>query len=246
MDETIIRSEGLSKTHRTEGVIVTALRDVDLTIHPGEFVAAMGPSGSGKTTLMNLLGCLDRPSDGRYWLAGQEVSRLSRNALAEVRNRQVGFVFQNYNLLARTTALENVELPLVYGGMAASKRRQRARDLLASVGLSGREHHLPSQLSGGQQQRVAIARALANGPKLLLADEPTGALDTRSGLEIMAIFQDLNRSGVTVVMVTHEAEVARYADRQISFRDGRLVSDQTQRPDDASATVAILDREATA
>jgi putative ABC transport system ATP-binding protein len=242
MDETIIRTEGLGKTYRTEGVTVTALRDVDLTIRSGEFVAAMGPSGSGKTTLMNLLGCLDRPSDGRYWLAGQEVSRLSRNALAEIRNRQVGFVFQNYNLLARTTALENVELPLVYGGMAASKRRQRARDLLTSVGLAGREHHLPSQLSGGQQQRVAIARALANDPKLLLADEPTGALDTRSGLEIMAIFQDLNRSGVTVVMVTHEPDVARYAGRQIAFRDGRLVADQTQQPDDANAAVATLDR----
>jgi putative ABC transport system ATP-binding protein len=246
MDETIIRTESLGKTYRTEGVTVTALRDVDLTIRSGEFVAAMGPSGSGKTTLMNLLGCLDRPSDGRYWLAGREVSRLSRNALAEVRNQQVGFVFQNYNLLARTTALENVELPLVYGGMAASKRRQRARDLLARVGLSGREHHLPSQLSGGQQQRVAIARALANGPKLLLADEPTGALDTRSGLEIMAIFQDLNRSGVTVVMVTHESDVARYAGRQISFRDGRLVSDQTQHPADALAAVGILDREVAA
>jgi putative ABC transport system ATP-binding protein len=244
--EAIIRLEGLGKTYRTDGAVVEALRDVDLTIHPGEFVAAMGPSGSGKSTLMNLLGCLDRPTAGRYWLAGHEVSRLSRNALAEIRNRQVGFVFQSYNLLARTTALENVELPLVYGGMAASKRRQRARDLLASVGLSGREHHMPSQLSGGQQQRVAIARALANGPKLLLADEPTGALDTRSGLEIMAIFQDLNRSGVTVVMVTHEADVARYASRQISFRDGRLVSDQTQHPDDAFAAVSILDQEVAA
>ena len=167
--------------------------------------------------------------------------RLSRNALAEIRNRRVGFVFQSYNLLARTTALENVELPLVYGGMGAAKRRRRARDLLASVGLSGREHHLPSQLSGGQQQRVAIARALANDPKLILADEPTGALDSRSGLEVMAIFQELNRSGVTVVTVTHEADVARFSGRQLTFRDGRLVSDRMNSPEDALAAVRGLD-----
>lgn len=246
MAEAIIRTEGLGKTYRTDGAAVEALRDVDLMIPSGEFVAAMGPSGSGKTTLMNLLGCLDRPSGGRYWLADEEVSRLSRNALAEVRNRQIGFVFQNYNLLPRTTALENVELPLVYAGMRAGPRRQRARDLLANVGLAGREHHMPSQLSGGQQQRVAIARALANDPKLVLADEPTGALDTRSGLEVMAIFQDLNRTGVTVVMVTHEADVARYASRQISFRDGRLVLDQVQRPDDALTVLQTLDREVAA
>jgi putative ABC transport system ATP-binding protein len=246
MTEAIIRTEDLSKTYQTDGASVEALRSVDLLIHPGEFVAAMGPSGSGKSTLMNLLGCLDRPSDGRYWLASQEVSRLSRNALAEIRNRHVGFVFQSYNLLARTTALENVELPLVYGGMGVAKRRQRAGELLASVGLSGREHHMPSQLSGGQQQRVAIARALANDPKLILADEPTGALDSRSGLEIMAIFQDLNRSGVTVVTVTHEVEVARFARRQLTFRDGRLVSDQTRSPEDALAAVQTVDREVTA
>jgi putative ABC transport system ATP-binding protein len=246
MVDTIIRTKGLGKTYRTDGTTVEALRDVDLTIHPGEFVAAMGPSGSGKTTLMNLLGCLDRPTDGQYWLAGQEVSQLSRNALAGVRNRQVGFVFQSYNLLARTSALENVELPLVYAGMRAALRRQRARDLLASVGLSGREHHLPSQLSGGQQQRVAIARALANDPKLLLADEPTGALDTRSGLEVIALFQELNRSGVTVVTVTHEAEVARFAGRQLAFRDGCLILDRAQRPDNALAALQALGRGAAA
>jgi putative ABC transport system ATP-binding protein len=240
MDGAIIRAEGLSKTYRMEGIEVEALRDVDLSIRPGESVAVMGPSGSGKSTLMNLLGCLDRPSAGRCWLAGQEVSLLSRDALAGIRNRRIGFVFQACNLLPRTTALENVELPMVYAGIGAAARRRHARDLLARVGLADRGHHMPPQLSGGQQQRVAIARALANGPDILLADEPTGALDSRSGLEVMTIFQELNRSGMTVVVVTHEAEVARFAGRRLDFRDGRLVSDRERVPADARAALPDL------
>jgi putative ABC transport system ATP-binding protein len=194
----------------------------------------MGPSGSGKSTFMNLIGCLDRPSDGEYRLDGQAVSALSGDALAAARNRYVGFVFQSFNLLARTSALENVELPLVYAGVAARERRARAAEMLARVGLAGRADHLPQQLSGGQQQRVAIARALVTRPALILADEPTGALDSRTSLEIMALFQELNRQGMTVVLVTHEPDVARFARRALRFLDGRVVADEANvAPDDA-------------
>lgn len=215
----------LTKTYVVGQTAVPALRGVSLAIDRGEFVAVMGSSGSGKSTLMNLLGCLDAPSSGTYHLAGQDVLRLSSNKLAAVRNTSVGFVFQQFNLLARATALENVELPMVYAGIGLRERRRRAREVLAQVGLSDREHHRPSQLSGGQQQRVAIARALVNQPLLLLADEPTGALDSVTSDEIMATLVRLNEGGLTVTVVTHDAEVARYARRVIHFKDGRVVSD---------------------
>ncbi|TYO65349.1 ABC transporter ATP-binding protein [Bradyrhizobium hipponense] len=215
----------LTKTYVVGQTAVPALRGVSLAIDSGEFVAVMGSSGSGKSTLMNLLGCLDAPSSGTYHLAGQDVLRLSSNKLAAVRNTSIGFVFQQFNLLARATALENVELPMVYAGLRRRERRRRAREALAQVGLSEREHHRPSQLSGGQQQRVAIARALVNQPLLLLADEPTGALDSVTSEEIMAALVRLNEGGLTVVVVTHDPEVARYARRVIHFKDGRVVSD---------------------
>jgi putative ABC transport system ATP-binding protein len=230
----VIRTEKLTKLYRMAGHEVAALRGVDLTVEAGEFVAVMGPSGSGKSSLMNIIGCLDQPSSGRCWLGGRELSRLGSNALTAIRNQEIGFVFQSYNLLPRMSAQDNVELPMVYAEVRRAERHRRARDLLARVGLKGREHHEPVQLSGGQQQRVAIARALANRPRLILADEPTGALDTRSGLEIMAILQDLNRQGITVVIVTHEPEVARFAGRRIRFRDGRLVDDRRTLPFDAA------------
>ncbi|MBH5402741.1 ABC transporter ATP-binding protein [Bradyrhizobium sp. CNPSo 4010] len=215
----------LTKTYMLGQTAVPALRGISLAIDRGEFVAVMGSSGSGKSTLMNLLGCLDAPSSGTYHLAGQDVLRLSSNKLAAVRNTSVGFVFQQFNLLARATALENVELPMVYAGIGWRERTRRAREVLAQVGLSDREHHRPSQLSGGQQQRVAIARALVNQPLLLLADEPTGALDSVTSDEIMATLVRLNEGGLTVIVVTHDAEVARYARRVIHFKDGRVVSD---------------------
>ncbi|MGX9431449.1 MULTISPECIES: ABC transporter ATP-binding protein [Bradyrhizobium] len=215
----------LTKTYLLGQTAVPALRGVTLAIDRGEFVAVMGSSGSGKSTLMNLLGCLDAPSSGSYHLAGQDVLRLSSNKLAAVRNTSIGFVFQQFNLLARATALENVELPMVYAGLGRRERRRRARNALAQVGLSDRGHHRPSQLSGGQQQRVAIARALVNQPLLLLADEPTGALDSVTSEEIMAFLVRLNEGGLTVIVVTHDAEVARYARRVIHFKDGRVVSD---------------------
>ncbi|MEH2526722.1 MULTISPECIES: ABC transporter ATP-binding protein [unclassified Bradyrhizobium] len=221
----LVAVSDLTKTYVVGQTAVPALRGVSLAIERGEFVAVMGSSGSGKSTLMNLLGCLDAPSSGTYHLAGQDVLHLSSNKLAAVRNTSIGFVFQQFNLLARATALENVELPMVYAGLGRRERRRRARNALAQVGLSEREHHRPSQLSGGQQQRVAIARALVNQPLLLLADEPTGALDSVTSEEIMAALARLNEGGLTVIVVTHDAEVARYARRIIHFKDGRVVSD---------------------
>jgi putative ABC transport system ATP-binding protein len=211
-------------------VDVHALAGVSLAIADGEFVAVMGASGSGKSTLMNILGCLDRPTRGRYLLGGEEVSQLAPDALAEVRNRTIGFVFQSFNLLARTSALENVELPLVYAGARPAERRERAVEALERVGLGERLDHHPSQLSGGQQQRVAIARALVNRPRLILADEPTGNLDSRSSVEMMALLQELGDDGMTVVLVTHEADIAAYARRVIVVRDGRIEDDRTTKP----------------
>ena len=224
-----IAVEALTKTYAMGDIEVHALRGVSLAIDPGEFVAVTGPSGSGKSTFMHILGCLDRPTSGRYELDGRDVSRLSRDELAEVRNRKIGFVFQGFNLLARTTALDNVELPLLYGGarLGGSKRRQRAEDMLEAIGLSDRMNHFPNQLSGGQQQRVAIARALVNQPSILLADEPTGNLDSRTSVEVMEIFQRLNReNGITVLLITHEADIAQYGSRIIRFHDGEVASDE--------------------
>jgi ABC-type lipoprotein export system ATPase subunit len=237
--EPLIRTVGMGRDYRLGETIVPALRDVDLEIAPGAFVAIMGPSGSGKSTMMNLLGCLDRPTRGSYVLDGVDVSTLAPDALAMTRNRKIGFVFQSFNLLARTTALDNVQLPLLYGPLVRRERRERARTALAELGLAERMHHHPSQLSGGQQQRVAIARALVNDPALILADEPTGALDSRTGVEIMAVFQRLNRAGMTVIVVTHEPDVARFAQRVVRFQDGRVVRDEAvEAPDDAAALLA--------
>jgi putative ABC transport system ATP-binding protein len=209
-------------------VKVRALRGVTLDIDEGEFVAVTGPSGSGKSTFMHILGCLDRPTTGTYILADKDVSRLSRDELAEVRNHRIGFVFQGFNLLSRTSALDNVELPLLYrGGMRTSERHRRAKDILIAVGLGDRMDHFPNQLSGGQQQRVAIARALINRPKMLLADEPTGNLDSRTSVEVMGIFQKLNQeNGITVLLITHEQDLAEYGNRIIKFRDGKILSDE--------------------
>ena len=224
-DEALIQIEDLWKVYRAGDLELTALREVTLSIQPGEFVALMGPSGSGKSTLMNLLGCLDRPTRGRYRLDGTDVAELGSDARAALRNRKIGFVFQGFNLLARSTALENVELPLLYGGLPAAERRSRAAAALTRVGLGDRLQSRPVQLSGGQQQRVAIARALVMRPPLILADEPTGNLDSRTSYEIMALLQELNAGGLTVVLVTHEADVAHCARRLLLFRDGRLRSD---------------------
>jgi putative ABC transport system ATP-binding protein len=226
--EPVVQLDNFVKTYYTGEVEVPAVRGVSLAILPGEFVAIMGASGSGKSTLMNTIGCLDRPTGGRYLLDGVEVGGLDRDQLADLRNQKIGFVFQGFNLLSRTSALENVELPLLYARPSQRGREQqeRATQALALVGLADRAHHHPNQLSGGQQQRVAIARSLVNQPKLLLADEPTGNLDTHTSIEIMGIFQDLNRRGMTVIMVTHELDIARYCLRQVVMRDGRIVSDQ--------------------
>jgi putative ABC transport system ATP-binding protein len=226
MAEPLIRTRDLTKIYQVGDNEVRALDGVSVDIARGEFTAVMGPSGSGKSTFMNVLGCLDRPTSGEYALGGRRVSDLEGDELAEVRNRSIGFVFQTFNLLARTAARENVELPLVYAGVAPSERRTRALEMLARVGLADRAEHLPAQLSGGQQQRVAIARALVTRPLLILADEPTGALDSRTGLEIMALLGELNRQGMTVVLVTHEADIARCARRVLHFRDGRVVKDE--------------------
>jgi putative ABC transport system ATP-binding protein len=223
----LIETRELSKSYLMGNNEVQALRSVSLQIDPGDFVAIMGASGSGKSTFMNLLGCLDQASSGQYFLAGQEVSRKTADELADLRNRYIGFVFQQFNLLPRTSALEQVELPLMYAGVSAKERRERARLCLNEVGLSERTHHLPTQLSGGQQQRVAIARALVNRPMLILADEPTGALDTQTSAEVMQLLTRLNEQGMTVVLVTHEPDIASYARRKIVFRDGRVVEDKT-------------------
>jgi putative ABC transport system ATP-binding protein len=222
-----VRLEDVQKTYRTGEVDVHAVRGVSLEIARGEFVALMGSSGSGKSTLMNILGCLDRPTAGRYFLDGEDVSSLDGDQLADVRNRKLGFVFQNFNLLARTSALENVELPLLYGTarLSNAQLREKAERVLEAVGLQGRGEHHPSQLSGGQQQRVAVARALINEPEVLLADEPTGNLDSRTSVEVMGIFQELNEKGITIIMVTHEPDIASYARRNVVMRDGRIVSD---------------------
>lgn len=223
----VISIRDLSKTYILgKKTRVDALRGVSLDVYPGEFVAIMGPSGSGKSTFMNLLGCLDRPTKGQYWLAGKQVSKLSSDELASIRNRLIGFVFQGFNLLGRATAMSNVELPMVYAGLPKREREIRARKVLTLVGLGGRLYHKPPELSGGQQQRVAIARALVNGPSLLLADEPTGNLDSKTSVEIMGVLQALNDQGLTIVLVTHDAKVAEYARRQVAFLDGRIVRDE--------------------
>ncbi|HYN85196.1 MAG TPA: ABC transporter ATP-binding protein [Pyrinomonadaceae bacterium] len=223
----VITLEGVHKTYSMGDVEVHALRGISLEIREGEFVAIMGTSGSGKSTMMNIIGCLDRPTKGRYVLDGQDVSSLSKDERADIRSRKLGFVFQGFNLLSRTSALENVELPMLYAGVDAAERARRANEALHSVGLAGRERNHPNQLSGGQQQRVAIARSLVNNPTLILADEPTGALDSRTSVEVMEIFQRLNRErGITLVLVTHEPDIAAYADRIVTFRDGRIKSDE--------------------
>jgi putative ABC transport system ATP-binding protein len=225
MSDLVIQLRDLRRAYDMGGEVVHALRSVTLEIRRNEYVAIMGPSGSGKSTLMNLIGCLDTPTGGEYWLNGQEVSRMSDDALARVRNREIGFVFQTFNLLARATALRNVELPLVYAGSPARERQGRAREALERVGLGDRMDHHPNELSGGQRQRVAIARALINQPSILLADEPTGNLDSTTSHEIMRVFGQLHAQGQTVVVVTHEAEVAAHADRVMVLRDGLVVSD---------------------
>lgn len=239
MTTPLIHTRDLAKVYRIGDNIIKALDGVSIDIARGEMTAVMGPSGSGKSTFMNVIGCLDLPSSGEYRLDGRDVAALSRDELAATRNRSIGFVFQNFNLLARTAAVENVELPLVYAGVPARERRARALEMLAKVGLGDRSDHHPAQLSGGQQQRVAIARALVTQPLLILADEPTGALDSRTSLEIMALLQELNRGGMTVVLVTHEPDVARFAGRILRFKDGHVVQDEANhRPDDAAATLA--------
>ena len=226
----LIEARALSKTYAMGDQTVHALRDVSLVIEEGEFVAIMGASGSGKSTLMNMLGCLDRPSSGSLRLAGEEVDTMSGDQLASIRNRRIGFVFQQFNLLPRTSALENVELPMIYAGIRPAERRQRAMAALQRVGLGERSAHTPAELSGGQQQRVAIARALVNSPALILADEPTGALDTQTSEDVMSLLAELNAQGMSIVIVTHEADIALWARRRIVFRDGRVVEDRLQPP----------------
>jgi putative ABC transport system ATP-binding protein len=237
----LIVLQDITKVYRMGDVEVRALDGVSLRIGAGECVAIMGSSGSGKSTLMNLVGCLDRPSSGSYHLAGRDVSQLAQNELATIRNRTLGFVFQSFNLLTRTSALENVELPLLYAGVPTRERHRRAEAALARVGLSGRLHHHPNQMSGGQQQRVAIARAIEGEPRLILADEPTGNLDSRTSAEIMALFQELGQSGMTIVIVTHEEDIAEYTARVVMMRDGKLLEDKrrTPRPARLDAEAAV-------
>ncbi len=229
----LIKTVDLSKEYHLGDNVVHALQEVSIEIQKGEFLAIMGPSGSGKSTAMNLIGCLDTPTSGQFFFDGIDVSELTSDNLAEIRNSKIGFVFQNFNLLARTSAFENVQLPLIYGGVTRAERQVAAERVLIEVGLQDRMDHQPSQLSGGQQQRVAIARALVNDPSLILADEPTGALDTRTGIEIMALFQKLNDGGMTVIIVTHEADVAHFARRILRFQDGRVIKEEmnTERAD---------------
>jgi len=236
----IIKLENFRRTYRNGSLEVQAVRGVTLNIFPGEFVAIMGASGSGKSTMMNTIGCLDRPSEGRYLLDGVDVGKLDRDQLADLRNRKLGFVFQGFNLLSRTSALENVELPMLYSrpGIPPKEQRTRAMKALAMVGLEQRADHKPNQLSGGQQQRVAIARALVNHPRVLLADEPTGNLDSRTSVEVMGVFQSLNEQGITVVMVTHELDIASFAKRKVVMRDGLIKSDESVL-DRSSADVAL-------
>lgn len=223
----LIQIEKLWKIYRTGEIELAALKGIDLSIERGEFVAIMGPSGSGKSTMMHIIGCLDRPTRGRYLLEGVDVGELESNDRARIRSRKIGFVFQGFNLLHRTTAIENVELPILYNDLSGRERAERAGDALGKVGLGDRRYQYPNQLSGGQQQRVAIARALVMRPQLILADEPTGNLDSRTSIEIMAIFQELNRDGITILVVTHEPDIARYASRIILFRDGMIQSDRS-------------------
>lgn len=239
----VISMQDVSKTYEMGESSVQALRSVSVTVQQGEFVTVIGPSGSGKSTLMHILGCLDRPTSGQFLLNGRDVSSLPRDDLASIRNKQIGFVFQGFNLLPRTTALENVEVPLLYSHplVSASERHKRALAALTTMGLGDRAHHHPSQLSGGQQQRVAIARALVNEPSLILADEPTGNLDTRTSVEVMSLLQDLReKRGITVVLITHDMDVARYGTRIVSIRDGQIVSDQPNTPARAAEAVARL------
>ncbi|HSH46785.1 MAG TPA: ABC transporter ATP-binding protein [Longimicrobiales bacterium] len=228
--DAVIETTGLSKEYQLGSETVRALKGVDLRIEKNEYVAIMGPSGSGKSTLMNLLGCLDTPSAGEYWLNGTPVARMDDDDLAAIRNREIGFVFQTFNLLPRATALHNVELPLIYGGVGARARRERATYVLDRVGLADRMEHRPSELSGGQRQRVAVARALVNDPAILLADEPTGNLDSQTSTEIMKLFEELHTEGQTIVLVTHEHDIAEHARRRITLRDGLIETDVTQQP----------------
>lgn len=237
----VISVRDLTKVYHMGDFEVHALRGITLDVEPGEFVAIMGASGSGKTTFMNIIGCLDRPTSGQYLLDGIDVSRLSRDELARVRNKKVGFVFQGFNLLARTTALENVELPMMYNHTPTKEMKKRGMEALKAVGLNGREDHRPNQLSGGQQQRVAIARALVNNPSLMLADEPTGNLDSRTSIDVMTIFQRLSREGKTIILITHEADIAKYAKRIVTFKDGRIQQDRpVEAPRDAEEELRTL------
>ncbi|KXX68097.1 ABC transporter ATP-binding protein [Flammeovirga sp. SJP92] len=226
MPQEVIKTKGISRIYQMGDEVIKALKTIDISINRGEYVAFMGPSGSGKSTLMNIIGCLDTPSEGQYWLSNQDVSDMTENELAAVRNKEIGFVFQSFNLLPRSTILDNVALPLVYAGVGKEERMERAQASLDAVGLGNRVSHKPNELSGGQRQRVAIARALVNRPSIILADEPTGALDTKTSYEIMAIFDELHQQGNTIIMVTHEEDIANYAHRVIRLRDGLVEKDE--------------------
>lgn len=240
----MLQVNNLVKVYQAEKIAVTALKGVSFSIAPGSFVSIMGPSGSGKSTLMNILGCLDKPTEGEYILDGVDVSRFDEKELAKIRNRKIGFVFQTFNLLPRLTCLRNVELPMIYAGITEKERKKRAREALTKVGLANRAEHRPNEISGGQKQRVAIARALVNNPAIIMADEPTGNLDTRSGEEVMAIFQDLNQEGATIVLVTHEPEIANHTERILRFRDGHLIENQNvEEPVQAKDILAELPAE---